>query len=139
MPFAQGYNKNISSTIDIFIDTKGENIMRILVLNGSPKREKSDTMHITRAFLDGMKDSAPQEVHIVNIIDKHIDFCTGCFTCKRNGGECIHNDDMKELLSESLESDLLLFSYPLYAYGMPASLKAFIDRTMPLSSMTMKN
>jgi len=112
--------------------------MKILVLNGSPKREKSDTMHITRAFLDGMKDAAPQEVNIVNIIDRQIEFCTGCFTCKRNGGECIHNDDMKELLSEVLESDLLLFSYPLYAYGMPAPLKAFIDRTMPLSSMAMK-
>ena len=45
---------------------------------------------------------------------------------------------MKELLNEVLESDLLLFSYPLYAYGMPAPLKAFIDRTMPLSSMAMK-
>ena len=112
--------------------------MKILVLNGSPKREKSDTMHITRAFLDGMKEAAPQEVHIVDIIDKHIEYCTGCFTCKRNGGECIHNDDMKELLSEVLESDLLLFSYPLYCYGMPAPLKAFADRTMPLSSMAMK-
>ncbi len=112
--------------------------MKILVLNGSPKREKSDTMHITRSFLDGMNDAAPQDVHIVHIIDKHIEFCTGCFSCKRNGGECIHNDDTKELLDEVLESELLLFSYPLYAYGMPAPLKAFIDRTMPLSSMAMK-
>ena len=112
--------------------------MKILVLNGSPKCEKSDTIHITRAFLDGMKEAAPQEVHIVNIIDKHIEYCTGCFNCKRNGGECIHNDDMKELLDEVLESDLLMFSYPLYCYGMPAPMKAFADRTMPLSSMAMK-
>ncbi len=28
--------------------------MKVLVLNGSPKREASDTMHITRAFLKGM-------------------------------------------------------------------------------------
>ena len=36
--------------------------MRILVLNGSPKREQSDTMHLTRAFLEGMREAAPQEV-----------------------------------------------------------------------------
>lgn len=93
--------------------------------------KKSDTMHITRAFLDGMKEAAAQEVHIVDIIDKHIEYCTGCFNWKRNGGGCIHNDDMKELLDEVLESDLLLFSYPLYSYGMPAPMKAFADRTMP--------
>lgn len=45
---------------------------------------------------------------------------------------------MKALLDEVLESDLLLFSYPLYCYGMSAPMKAFADRTMPLSSMAMK-
>ena len=112
--------------------------MKILVLNGSPKREKSDTLHITRAFLDGMQDAASQEIHIINVIDRHIEYCTGCFACKRNGGTCIHDDDMRAILNEILESDLLLFSFPLYSYGMPAPLKALLDRTMPLSSMAMQ-
>ena len=112
--------------------------MKILVLNGSPKRDKSDTMHITRAFLEGMQETATQDIHVIDVIDRHIEYCTGCFACKRNGGTCIHNDDMKAILNEILESDLLLFSFPLYSYGMPAPLKALLDRTMPLSSMAMK-
>ena len=112
--------------------------MKILVLNGSPKRDQSDTMHITRAFLEGMKEAAPQDIHIIHTIDRHIQYCTGCFSCMRNGGTCIHDDDMKEILREILESDLLIMSFPLYCYGMPASLKAFLDRTLPLSSMAMQ-
>lgn len=112
--------------------------MKITVFNGSPKRDGSDTMHITRAFLRGMNDASPQETHIIDVIDRHIEYCTGCFACKRNGGSCIHDDDMRAILDEMLESDLLVFSFPLYTYGMPAPLKALIDRTMPLSSMAMR-
>ena len=112
--------------------------MKILVFNGSPKRDKSDTMHITRAFLEGMKQAGRQDVHIIDVVDRHIEYCTGCFACKRNGGTCIHDDDMRGILEEILESDLLLFSFPLYCYGMPAPLKALLDRTMPLSSMAMQ-
>ena len=112
--------------------------MKILVLNGSPKREKSDVMHITRAFLEGMQEAAPQEVHTIHVIDSHIEYCTGCFACMRNGGTCIHDDDMQAILEEILSSDLLLWSFPLYCYGMPAPLKALLDRTLPLSSMAMR-
>ena len=113
--------------------------MKILVFNGSPKKEKSDTLHITRAFLEGMQEAAPQEIKFIDVIDKRIEYCRGCFTCKRNGGTCIHNDDMKGILEEILQSDMLLFGFPLYGYGMPAHLKALIDRTMPLSAMSMRS
>ena len=112
--------------------------MKILVLNGSPKREGSDTLHITRAFLAGMNEAAPQEVHTIQVIDRHVEFCTGCFACMHNGWTCIHDDDMKDMLQEILESDLLIWSFPLYAYGMPAALKNVLDRTLPLSSMAMQ-
>ena len=112
--------------------------MKILVLNGSPKRERSDTMCITRAFMDGMNEAAPQEVQTINVVDRHIEYCTGCFACMRNGGTCIHGDDMRAILEEILSSDLLIWSFPLYCYGMPAPLKALLDRTLPLSSMAMQ-
>lgn len=112
--------------------------MKILVLNGSPKRDKSDVMHVTRAFLDGMNNAQQNDVEIVHVIDKHIEYCTGCFACMKNGGHCIHNDDMRNLLEKMLQADLLVFSFPLYCYGMPAPLKALIDRILPLSSMAMQ-
>ena len=112
--------------------------MKILVLNGSPKRDQSDTMHITRAFLEGMKEAVDAEIHTIHVIDKHIEYCTGCFSCMKNGGKCIHDDDMQKILEEILSSDLLIWSFPLYCYGMPAPLKALLDRTLPLSSMAMQ-
>ena len=112
--------------------------MKILVLNGSPKREQSDTMRITRAFLEGMQAAEAQEIQIIHVIEKHIEPCTGCFACMRNGGTCIHDDDMRAILEEILASDLLIWSFPLYCYGMPAPLKALLDRTLPLSSMAMR-
>lgn len=45
---------------------------------------------------------------------------------------------MPQILSEILQSDLLLFRFPLYCYGMPAPFKALIDRTVALFSMTMQ-
>ena len=112
--------------------------MKILVFNGSPKKEESDTLHITRAFLEGMKQTEPQEVSMIHVIDQHIEFCSGCLSCMRNGGVCRHNDDMRFILEQILAGDLLLFSFPLYCYGMPAMLKNLIDRTLPLSSMAMQ-
>ena len=112
--------------------------MKILVINGSPKRDKSDVMHITRAFLEGMQQAGEQQIQVIHAVEQNVKYCTGCFSCMNNGGHCIHDDDMRVILEDILQSDLLLFSFPLYCYGMPAPLKAIIDRVLPLSKMTME-
>ena len=112
--------------------------MKILVLNGSPKKENSDTLHMTNAFLKGMNEVGDNDIKIIHVIDKNINYCSGCFTCKRNGGTCIYHDDMKDIMDDILNTDLLILSFPLYCYGLPAPLKVVMDRTMPLSTLAMK-
>lgn len=112
--------------------------MKILVLNGSPKREGSTTLRLTQAFLSGVASVTETEVTTIHVADLSLAFCSGCLTCMRNGGHCIHRDDMTGLLDTMRHSDVLLYSFPLYCYGIPAPLKNLLDRTMPLYSLAMQ-
>ena len=106
--------------------------MKILVLNGSPKK-KSDTFRLTDAFLKGLNRVGEHEVHIVNVIDKKIAPCHGCFSCwQLEDGHCVIPDDQNAILDVYREADVIIWSFPLYCYGMPSHLKAVLDRTIPL-------
>ena len=112
--------------------------MKLLVLNGSPKKQ-SDTMHITKAFLEGMNECASNDVDIVNVIEKDIRPCMGCFACwQTQDGKCIQKDFQNEILEKILWADVVIWSFPLYCYGMPSHLKAVVDRTIPLAKMSMQ-
>ena len=111
--------------------------MKILVLNGSPKK-KSDTFRLTDAFLKGLNRVGEHEVYIVNVIDKKIAPCQGCFSCwQRGDGHCVIADDQNGILDLYRSADVILWSFPLYCYGMPSPLKAVLDRTIPLVKMRM--
>ena len=111
--------------------------MKILVLNGSPK-EKSDTMRLTEAFLRGLNRDGGHEIRLVNVIEKQIAPCRGCFGCWQKGdGHCVIPDDQNGILDLYRDSDVILWSFPLYCYAMPSHLKAVLDRTIPLIRMGM--
>ena len=111
--------------------------MKILVLNGSPKK-KSDTFRLAEAFLKGLNRGGQHEVNVVNVIEKNIAPCRGCFGCWAKGdGHCVIRDDQNAVLDLYRAADVIIWSFPLYCYAMPSHLKALLDRTIPLVKMRM--
>lgn len=111
--------------------------MNILVINGSPKGERSNTLRLTNAFLDGLcnsqKDCSPT-IERLDIGQMSIHPCLGCFSCwKTTPGQCCLHDDMQIVLEKLLWADLTIWSFPLYYFSLPGKLKTVIDRQLPLS------
>ena len=106
--------------------------MKVLILNGSPKLEKSNTLNVTNAFVSGFPEGT--EVKRIDIYTKEIKPCRGCFACWASpDGICAIKDDMPEILAAIKEADVVIESFPLYFYGMPSQLKAVTDRCLALA------
>ncbi|HWP50343.1 MAG TPA: NAD(P)H-dependent oxidoreductase [Clostridia bacterium] len=104
--------------------------MNVLVINGSPKGENSNTMRLVHAFLNG---SGYAEAKIVHVADTKIRPCLGCFACwNKTPGVCAIHDGMEELLSQLIAADIIIWAFPLYYFGIPGGLKNIIDRQLPL-------
>lgn len=109
-------------------------IKKILVLNGSPKKDKSATINVTKAFVNGLTSNGDIDVEYINLADLNIKPCTGCLSCwGRTEGECvIKNDDISLIKKKIEECDIFIESYPLYFFGMPGTMKLFTDRMLSM-------
>lgn len=114
--------------------------MKILAINGSPKGKRSNTWRLTSAFLEGItvkeesSGSSPTEIETFNIGSLNIKPCLGCFSCwSKTPGECCIHDDMQGVIDKILWADVVVWSFPLYYFGLPGQLKTLIDRQLPMS------
>ena len=103
--------------------------MKVLVINGSPKGDRSNTMWLTHAFVDGFPDTA--EVKYITLREKDIHPCMGCFSCwTKTPGQCAVKDDMQEIYQDILEADIIIESFPLYFAGMPSRMRMMTERCL---------
>lgn len=108
--------------------------MRVLVLNGSPKGDKSNTYRLTSAFLDGLRQTQPVKAETIEVGKLHLLPCRGCFACwSKTPGKCVLQDDMAGVIGKILAADVLIWSFPLYYFSIPGPLKLLIDRQLPMS------
>ncbi len=107
--------------------------MRVLALNSSPRGDaQSKTELMLTHLVKGMRE-AGAEVDVVDLRKKSVKHCIGCYTCwTKTPGVCIHKDDMTdELFPKWRASDLVIYATPLYHFTLNATMKAFIERTLP--------
>ena len=114
--------------------------MNILAINGSPKGERSNTWRLTSAFLRGItarEESACGQtpaVETLHVAELDIKPCLGCFSCwSKTPGTCCLHDDMQAIIEKILWADVIIWSFPLYYFGLPGPLKNLIDRQLPMS------
>jgi len=107
--------------------------VKVLALNSSPRiKGQSKTEIMLSSLVDGMEKAGAQ-VEVVNLRTKTVKNCIGCYTCwTKSPGRCVHRDDMaEELFPKFIEADIAVFATPLYLFTMNATMKAFIERTLP--------
>ena len=102
--------------------------MRILSLLGSP-RANGTTHSMARLIAGGLSGGGPVEE--IALQEKHIRPCRGCQSCDAAPHVCplARTDDAEAVFAAIAAADVVLWTSPVYFYGLPAQAKALVDRS----------
>lgn len=106
----------------------GTRYQRPLLFYGSPHENG-----FTRRLLEQVYPCLPldAEPEVISAYKLQIHPCTDCRTCYSS--ECpLNGDGMGELLEKFQQADLLICALPIYFNGLPAPMKAIVDRSQQL-------
>lgn len=112
---------------------KWEKPKDVIVLNGSPRKERAFTNFYLSRFIEGM-EKAGANVELVNLADKKqfnkTEACRGCYACWKGKYKevCVIKDDYTELLDRVENAKLTVYATPLYVDTVSAVMKDFMDR-----------
>ena len=102
---------------------------RVLIINGSPRRNGSDS-----AICKAAADIAKRHGYVpetVFVDDLSIRGCQACSACKRTG-YCIQTDCMNDMIARIKDSYMLILAMPVYFGAESAQMKTFTDRLYPI-------
>lgn len=106
--------------------------MKVLALLGSAK--KNGNTATTLSFVEKEMEAQGHEVERVYLNNKDINGCLGCAKCRPYPDEiaCVQDDDAIGIMEKMIESDVILFTSPVYFWGFTAQLKGLVDRCYSL-------
>lgn len=108
--------------------------MKVLGIYGSPRKGGNSDQLLDKA-LEGA-NSAGAEIFRVYARDLKMSGCHECGGCDTTG-KCVVEDDMQSVYPVLEAADVIFISSPIFFYGLPAQVKALIDRAQALWSKKM--
>ena len=106
---------------------------KIMILSGSP-RKNGNTNTVVGWFIEGARE-AGAEVELIDAASLKSKFngCIACLGCQKSDKfECEVDDEIKPVLAQIPEKDVLVFATPVYFFGPNAQLKLILDRMYSL-------
>ena len=97
--------------------------MKIVIINGSAR--KGNTLTAIHAFMKGASEK--NEIEIIAPDKLKIAPCKGCGVCQCYKG-CVDQDDTNPTIDKIAAADMILFTTPVYWWGMSGQLKQVIDK-----------
>jgi len=106
--------------------------MKVLSLFGGP-RKQGNTATVVNWVEEELRRSG-HEVERVDVADRSIGGCTGCWACAEvvDAPGCVIDDDAQPIFDKMIAADAILFASPLYTWGFAGQIKPFIDRCVCL-------
>ena len=100
--------------------------MKKVVIITSSLRPNSNSDLLADSFKQGALE-AGNEVEVISLKGKKLDFCRGCMACQKLG-KCVINDDANAIMEKICEAEVVVWSTPTYYYTMSGNMKTLIDR-----------
>ncbi len=101
--------------------------MKALILIGS-KTDDSESAKIHEIMLEELK-KLNWDVTSIDLEDKDIAYCLGCFGCwVQTPGECVIKDYEETIVRKMVHTDLIIYITPIVFGGYSSILKKALDR-----------
>ena len=101
--------------------------MKALLINCSPVRTGATAEIIS---IINEEISGRYETKCICIDDYDFAYCKGCRSCHKTAN-CVIEDDIRKIMDEFDEADIIISVSPSYWADIPGQYKAFIDRCPP--------
>ncbi|ELP92638.1 hypothetical protein EIN_369600 [Entamoeba invadens IP1] len=107
--------------------------LKVVTIIGS-YRENGMSAKLAAKYVEELEKTHQITNKTFNIAQNQLNGCHGCLGCKAHPDQfyCSQSDECFEILKEMVEADVVIFSYPVYWYYMPAQVKLLLDRTVSL-------